>query len=121
MSEGDRQYIVETTKAYYRLTLAAGLRLTFGPLMPYNKGDYTSNGRSGVALRIYKGKDECLSLIQDVVSFRETTSFGWEKLCLDETSEEVWVNDADGRSDRKKERIDQVYKAMTKTEEELGF
>lgn len=109
-----RSYLIECKQGYYRLTIPAELRLTFGPLMPFETKQYNpvhDGSRQHTAIRVYRGKDDCLAVIPGVIAFREVSSLKLEKLVTNGTAES-WADNTDGALDRSAERIQMVKDAL---------
>lgn len=59
-----------STTAWFKLTIPATAKVTFGPLMAGGPDRY---GNGGLYLRVYKTKDHQLAVIPNVVQFRDAS------------------------------------------------
>lgn len=65
-------------KTWFRLTIPAMARVTFGPLIPGQMQDnFRGQGGGGLYLRVYRTKDHQLAVIPGVYQFRDSSVL-WE-------------------------------------------
>lgn len=79
-----------------RVTLPVGARLTFGPTIPYGKGQ-SYDASHGYSLRIYEGKgqDTLVAVICDVRTFWDI-DIHIDTLILKREGKTAWESSSDG-------------------------
>lgn len=70
MEETRTLYYQNSKGQWFKATIPALAKVTFGPLIPGQGREY---GQTGLYLRIYKTKDHQLGVIPDVVQFRDAS------------------------------------------------
>jgi len=110
--EKPRVLLCKDAKGEFKVTIPSDARLTFGPNVPYAKGQQV-NYSQGYALRIYRGpkkSEDLMAVFSSVEWFREET-LDVSRLVVREAGKAVWKSNEKGYSVQEAVHRDETWVA----------